>query len=79
MPSPVPDWTSIYNWGKEIVLGLPSFNLAQRLMTYAFLSTAFIVAYLVILPRIDCFGFKVQAACVWIDTQYRMHTPTQGE
>ena len=71
----LPSWTSIYNWGKEIVLGLPSLNLAQRLMTYAFLSTTFIIMYMVVLPRIDCRWFEVQEACHWVSQTYsdRVH------
>jgi hypothetical protein len=66
----LPSWTNIYAWGKEIVLGLPSLNIAQRMMIYAFLSTAAVVLYLAILPRIDCKAFEIKEACDWISSTY---------
>jgi hypothetical protein len=68
-----PKWptvTEVYGIVKEVVLGLPTMSLAQRLMTYAFLSTAFIIFMMVVMPRFDCGYMEVQTACSWLEQRY---------
>jgi len=59
-----------YEIMKEIVLGFPAMNLYQRVLTWFFMASAFLIVYLVVLPRSDCGIWKIQAACDWISRDY---------
>jgi hypothetical protein len=49
---------------------LAAWSRAQRLFYYAILSTAFAIAYFILLPRHDCMVMKMEAACSHIERSY---------
>jgi hypothetical protein len=68
----LPDFSQAWAALKETVLGFPSLNLMQRLLSYALLGMWFIVFMLVILPRFDCWMGQYPEACTWVNSQYQV-------